>query len=120
MAPSRAARPHRLRVETLLGFVVREGVTNVIRHSGARHCWIAVRRDDESAELEVRDDGVAAGVGGGGSGIRGLTERVAEVGGSLEAEPAEGGGFRLVARLPLGTTMARASEPTIEPVWNGQ
>jgi two-component system, NarL family, sensor histidine kinase DesK len=89
------------RVETLLGFVVREGVTNVIRHSGAGRCWIAVRRDHASAELEVRDDGAPAGVANGGSGLRGLRERMAEVGGTLEAEPAEEGGFRLLARVPI-------------------
>ena len=116
----RTTGPLPARVDTLLGFVVREGVTNVIRHSGAGRCWIALRRDDESAELEVRDDGVAAGVAGGGTGLRGLSERVAEAEGSLEAGPAEGGGFRLVARLPLATTMARASMPAIEPVGNGQ
>jgi two-component system, NarL family, sensor histidine kinase DesK len=116
----RTTGPLPARVDTLLGFVVREGVTNVIRHSGAGRCWIALRRDDESAELEVRDDGVAAGVAGGGTGLRGLSERVAEAEGSLEAGPAEGGGFRLVARLPLATTMTRTSMPAIEPVGNGQ
>jgi two-component system sensor histidine kinase DesK len=115
-AEVRTTGPLPARVETLLGFVVREGVTNVIRHSGGSRCWIAVRRDDESAELEVRDDGVSADVASTGSGLRGLSERVAEVGGTLEAEPAEGGGFRLVARVPIAATALRSGEADAAPL----
>jgi two-component system sensor histidine kinase DesK len=105
------------RVETLLGFVVREGVTNVIRHSGAGRCWIAVRRDDGSAELELRDDGTATVAANGGSGLRGLSERVAEIGGTLQATPAKGGGFRLVARVPIvAATAPRPVEAKAEPL----
>ena len=116
-AELRTPGPLPARVETLLGFVVREGVTNVIRHSGAGRCWIAVRRDDESAELEVRDDGAPAEVASGGSGLRGLSERVAEAGGTLEAASAEGGGFRLVARVPIAAATApRSVEREAEPL----
>jgi two-component system sensor histidine kinase DesK len=116
-AQVRTTGPLSARVETLLGFVVREGITNVIRHSGASRCWIAVRRDDECAELEVRDDGGPAGVAGGGSGLSGLSERVAEVGGTLEAGPAEEGGFRLVARVPIAASTApRSVEAEAEPL----
>ncbi|MGH2988032.1 MAG: sensor histidine kinase, partial [Solirubrobacterales bacterium] len=56
------------RLETLLGFAIREGVTNVIRHSGAGHCEIVVRRVNEVAELVVRDDGAGPqGAGADGS-----------------------------------------------------
>lgn len=93
-------------VDALLSWAVREGVTNVLRHSRAQRCEIAVRRGAETAELEVIDDGVAltGTVGeGGGSGLRGLTERMANSGGRLEAGPRPGGGFRLAVRLPAGT-----------------
>ena len=115
-AEVRTTGPLPASVETLLGFVVREGVTTVIRHSGAGRCRIAVRRDDESAELEVRDDGVPAGVASGGTGLRGLSERVAEAGGTLEAEPAEGGGFQLVARVPIAAAAPRSGEAEAEPL----
>ena len=74
-------------------YVLREGVTNVIRHSGATRC--EVRLGPRS--LEIRDDGrPAAGVRA-GSGLAGLTERMAAVGGRLIAEPLPGKGFRLYA-----------------------
>ncbi len=104
----RTAGPLPAGVEALLGFVAREGATNVIRHSGAGRCEIVVRRVGEIAELEVRDDGAgpARGAGGEGSGLRGLAERMAEAGGTLEAGAADGGGFRLVARVAIAASMA--------------
>ncbi|MGH9230063.1 MAG: sensor histidine kinase [Acidimicrobiales bacterium] len=89
-------------VEPPLAFAVREATTNVLRHSRARRCDIALGPAGDRAVLEVRDDGI----GGSdspehGTGLRGLGERVAEVGGTLEAGPAPGGGFRLVAVVPI-------------------
>src|SRR5205807_4290969 len=81
--------------QELFGWVVREGITNVVRHSGARTCTVRVGAEG----VEVRDDG-AGGTGSAGSGLTGLAERVAAAGGSLDAAPAEGGGFRLLARVP--------------------
>jgi two-component system, NarL family, sensor histidine kinase DesK len=108
-------------VETLLGFAAREGVTNVIRHSRARRCEIAVHRTDEGAHLEVRDDGVGTANGvDGGTGLRGLAERVAEAGGTLDAGPADGGGFRLIARLPIATPSERRPEGDPEHVVAGR
>lgn len=109
-----AAGPLSAGVETLLGFAAREGVTNVIRHSQATRCEIAVRRIDEVAELEMRDDGLGTThAGGQGSGLRGLAERMAEAGGTLDTGPTEGGGFRLVARVPMAGSMP--SRPGGEP-----
>ena len=88
-----------------------------IRHSGASSCEIVVRRVSDVAELEMRDDGVGpAREGGKGSGLRGLAERMAETGGTLDAEPAEGGGFRLVARVPIATSVDPPREGRLEPV----
>jgi two-component system, NarL family, sensor histidine kinase DesK len=74
-------------------FVLREGVTNVIRHSGATRC--VVRMGPRC--LEIRDDGRPADGVEAGSGLTGLSERMAAVGGRLTAEPLSGKGFRLYA-----------------------
>ena len=98
-------------VEAVLAWVVREGTTNVIRHSRARHCAIRLARDSEVVSAEVSDDGRAAfsaadriGNRMSGSGLSGLAERVAEVAGAaFEAGPLPKGGFRLRVSLPLPT-----------------
>jgi two-component system sensor histidine kinase DesK len=74
-------------------YVLREGVTNVIRHSGATRC--EVRLGPRS--LEIRDDGTPTDGTTPGTGLTGLTERMAAVGGRLTAEPLPGKGFRLYA-----------------------
>jgi two-component system sensor histidine kinase DesK len=89
-------------IEAPLAFAVREATTNVIRHSRARRCVVAARRAANTAEVEVRDDGIGTSPDDGdGSGLRGLGERLAQVGGTLDAGPAPGGGFRVIARVPL-------------------
>ena len=70
-------------------YVLREGVTNVIRHSNARHCEVRLGE----SWIEIRDDGTVAGSSGAGHGLAGLKERLAKVGGSLSAGPAPSGGF---------------------------
>ncbi|MFG2962156.1 sensor histidine kinase [Streptomyces sp. NPDC048288] len=92
--------------ETLLGWVVREAVTNMVRHSDARHCEITVDSGAERVRLTVTDDGSGAVAaeprsgGIGGTGLKGLTERLAAAGGSLRAGPAPRGGFTVTAELP--------------------
>ncbi|HEV2724532.1 MAG TPA: sensor histidine kinase [Thermoleophilaceae bacterium] len=94
-------------LEGILGFAVREATTNVIRHSGAHRCELSVRSTGDTVELEVRDDGVGARENDGdGSGLRGLGERLATVGGTLTAGSAPSGGFHLVARVPLTRRLA--------------
>jgi two-component system, NarL family, sensor histidine kinase DesK len=116
-ASVRSSGPLPASVETLLGFAAREGATNVMRHSGASRCEIVVRRVGDVAELELRDDGVgAASAGGEGSGLRGLAERMAEAGGTLEAGSAEGGGFRLAARVPIATSVPPRAEGASAPL----
>jgi two-component system, NarL family, sensor histidine kinase DesK len=104
-------------VEALLGFVVREGVTNVVRHSHARRCEIVVRRMNGVAALELRDDGMGgAPAADQGTGLRGLAERMAEAGGTLEAGPADRRGFRVIARLPIAAYTNTRSETAPEHV----
>jgi two-component system sensor histidine kinase DesK len=99
--------------DTLLGWTVREGTTNVIRHSRARRCEVSVRRREGEAVLEMVDDG--AGENGtenaGGSGLTGLAERAADAGGRLESGPRPEGGFRLSVAVPIRADEGWASEP---------
>jgi two-component system, NarL family, sensor histidine kinase DesK len=86
----------------LLGWAVREGVTNVVRHSRARCCTIRLGRRADLATAEIVDDGRGGEIDGGGCGLAGLIERAAVEGGRVEAGPATGGGFRLAVDVPLG------------------
>jgi signal transduction histidine kinase len=81
--------------EPVLGIVLREAVTNVLRHSTARHVQITVADDG----LTVVNDGAPAEVTPPGSGIGNLATRLAEHGGTLDAGPTPGGGFRLTATV---------------------
>ncbi|MFG1806339.1 sensor histidine kinase [Streptomyces sp. NPDC049040] len=110
--------------EALLGWVVREGVTNVVRHSGANLTRIELSSADGLAHLTITDNGrglaepqapAAAGSPGGtavlrsartGTGLRGLAERLAAAGGSLTSGPCPAGGFRVAAVLPVGEDTA--------------
>ncbi|WP_432165147.1 sensor histidine kinase [Streptomyces sp. bgisy031] len=97
--------PLAAQTEALLGWVVREAVTNAVRHSGAARCEISVDGGPERVRLRVHDNGRGAAAeppepGVGGTGLRGLTERLGAAGGSLEAGPAARG-FTVTAELPV-------------------
>lgn len=79
----------------LLGYVIREGVTNVVRHSRASRCTIGL--DERSAT--VSDDGVGLSPGRPRTGLTGLQRRVEEAGGTLSVERGPGGGTVLRAEL---------------------
>lgn len=93
-------------VEMVLAWVVREGVTNVIRHSRARHCTIRINNQGGSVRSEVLNDGYAEAnipEHEAGSGLSGLAERLAAQGGSLEAGPImveNNPGYHLRVELP--------------------
>jgi two-component system sensor histidine kinase DesK len=89
------------RAEELLAWALREGTTNVIRHSQASRCCITITEADDQAHLEVADDGASPSVAVGGCGLQGLAERLRDAGGGLDAGPAPEGGFRLTAHVPL-------------------
>jgi two-component system sensor histidine kinase DesK len=88
-------------VEAVLAWAVREGTTNVVRHSHARRCAIRVSAEAGAASVEVEDDGAGTADGRAGSGLAGLAERAERVRGRLEAGVRPGGGFRLRLTVPL-------------------
>jgi two-component system sensor histidine kinase DesK len=88
--------------EALLGWVVREGTTNVLRHARARRCTITLDGDEERLRLRIVDDGVGHAAGHDvlpGSGLTGLRERLVAAGGQLETVGSPTG-FSLTASLP--------------------
>jgi two-component system, NarL family, sensor histidine kinase DesK len=93
--------------EAVLAWCLREAVTNVIRHSGARSCRIRLTEHAELS-LEVADDGHGFAAldprAPKGAGLRGMSERLSAVGGRLSlgsADPGRGHGFRLIATVPV-------------------
>jgi signal transduction histidine kinase len=95
-----------IRVRTVLAVVLREGVTNVLRHSRARHCDIVMRQEPDQVSLAIVNDGVLPELDGDlitvpSSGIRNLTERVAKLGGRLDCGEAPAGRFQLRVNLPI-------------------
>jgi two-component system, NarL family, sensor histidine kinase DesK len=85
--------------ESLLGWAVREGVANVLRHSAASRCAIRIFRSDGSIRLEISNDG-AVGPIGQGSGLAGLATRAEAVHGSSHTERTDDGWFRLHMTVP--------------------
>lgn len=90
-------------VDALLGWAVREGVTNVLRHSEARRATIRVLAEDGRRGVEIVDDGRGDGdeVAAEGNGLAGLRERASRLGGAIEAARLPGGGFRLCVSVPV-------------------
>ena len=86
--------------EAVLGWVIREGCTNVIRHSGAKHCRIHLTRKPGHVQIEVVNDGWRLPQVPAGNGLRGLEERLSALGGTLDASALPNAGFRLVATVP--------------------
>jgi two-component system sensor histidine kinase DesK len=112
-------------VDALLAWTVREGSTNIVRHSGARHAGITVTVTGASASAELTDDGAgppaghgapdgssepAAATGTAGTGLAGLAERAGRLGGTLLAGAGGHGGFRVRVTVPL-TTAGPHGEP---------
>jgi two-component system sensor histidine kinase DesK len=136
----RSGQPLAAQTEALLGWVVREAVTNAVRHSGAGRCEISVQSSTERVRLRVWDDGrgtavetsvpgtdgmapgahtAAAAVtwspGVGGTGLKGLGERLAAAGGRLEAGPGPRGGFVVRAELPVESVEPGRPEGAVRP-----
>ena len=89
--------------------IVQEALTNTLKHAGAGHATVRLVWSQDHLDVEVSDDGPAAGFtvpgqvrpDSGGKGLVGMRERVMLFGGELEAGPSPHGGYRVAARLPL-------------------
>ncbi|MEU8679680.1 sensor histidine kinase [Streptomyces sp. NPDC048560] len=83
--------------------IVQEALTNVVRHSGSRTARVRIAHGPGRLRLRIDDEGPATGgdAGGSGSGLIGMRERAAALGGTIEAGPRPGGGFRVSAEFPL-------------------
>ncbi|MDA0179432.1 sensor domain-containing protein [Solirubrobacter phytolaccae] len=88
-------------VEAAAYFLVAEALTNVARYAEAMQAWVEVKLEPEALIVRVADDGVGGVDPTAGGGLRGLDDRVATVGGTLEIDSPIGEGTRLMARLPL-------------------
>jgi PAS domain S-box-containing protein len=102
--PAERLRPE---IEATAYYVVAEALTNVMRHAGATRAAVSVRRADAALVVRVRDDGrggaaVGAAVGA-GSGLAGLADRVAALGGGLVVVSPPGGGTIVEAELPCAS-----------------
>ncbi|MGW1212473.1 sensor histidine kinase [Streptomyces sp. NPDC002499] len=83
--------------------IVQEGLTNIVKHSGARHAAVSVVRRDGLLAVEVVDDGPLSGApAAGGFGLVGMRERATAAGGTIDYGPLPAGGFRVRAELPAG------------------
>ncbi len=91
-------------VETAIYFVVAEALANVARYAHASNACVTIERRNDRALVEVRDDGVGgADLNVGGSGLRGLADRVGALDGKLRVESPPGGGTRLNAEIPCAS-----------------
>ncbi len=122
--------------EAALAWCLREAVTNVVRHSGAKNCYISLARQSGSMSLTVRDDGKGHSPAGGrgteppgtgpladppggrvtGTGLHGMAERLSAVGGSLELRPDTRPGFSLVATAPAALQTPAVPQTPATPV----
>ncbi|MGW6454479.1 sensor histidine kinase [Streptomyces sp. NPDC055078] len=96
--PSRCAAS----VEATAYFVVAEALTNIARHSGARHATIRLRQEDRRLLIEITDDGHGGADERGGTGLTGIRRRAEAHDGTLELASPPGGPTTLKAALPCG------------------
>ena len=92
--------------ESALSLVLREAVTNVVRHAGASRCAIRLRREGDRIRLDVEDDGVG-GAQAGGNGLAGMRARIAALGGAVEHDGRSG--WCLAVSIPAGATGSPAA-----------
>ena len=81
-----------------------EGITNVVRHAGARNLWLSAHNDGGQVVMQVRDDGAGTESLVPGNGLQGLRERLRQCGGRLEIATGRSEGFRLTMTLPTASS----------------
>jgi signal transduction histidine kinase len=104
-------------VQSVAYRIVQEALTNVARHAEAAHTWVTVRRTPGAITIDVTDDGAAAPPEAAretaSNGVRGMRERAAALGGTLEAGPRDGGGWRVHAWLPMSAPAPSGEAPLV-------
>jgi signal transduction histidine kinase len=90
-------------VESAAYFVVNEALTNVARHAQATRAFVSIARAGDRLVVEVRDDGVGGADASLGSGLQGLRDRVAGLGGSMVVVSPPGGPTTISVELPCGS-----------------
>jgi signal transduction histidine kinase len=105
VAAEGTVRPLPAGVDAAAYRIVQEALTNAVRHSGGHAASVLLRYSDSDLVIEVTDDGGAAvaakpRVAGSGNGLAGMAERARALGGTVDAGPQPGGGFRVLARMP--------------------
>lgn len=99
-------------VDPVLGWVLREAVTNVVRHSAAGRCTIRLRTGASGVRLTVHDDGTSGALPTPGSGIASMQRRVEDAGGRLEVTSGvDGRGVVVHAWLPIQDSPDAPLEP---------
>jgi signal transduction histidine kinase len=93
---------------------IQEAITNTVKHARAEHIRVALSREGDDLMIAIEDDGVAAGEIREGSGLRGMRERIEELGGDIEVASESQRGTAVRARLPMsprgsGATRTRSS-----------
>jgi signal transduction histidine kinase len=91
------------RIETAAYFVASEALANAAKHAGPATVAVAATRRNGSLVVRVRDDGVGGAVPSQGSGLAGVADRVAALGGSVSVTSTPGRGTEVVAELPCGS-----------------
>ena len=88
-------------IEATAYFVISEALTNVVKHADASGAQVKALLEPGMLQIEIRDDGIGGAQAGHASGLRGLEDRVAALDGQFLIESPEGGGTRVIARLPI-------------------
>jgi signal transduction histidine kinase len=90
-------------VESAAYFVVNEALTNVARHAQSTRAWISIARAGDRLVLEIRDNGVGGADASRGTGLQGLRDRVAALGGTMHVISPDGGPTTISVELPCGS-----------------
>jgi signal transduction histidine kinase len=93
---------------------VAEALTNVVKYAQADSAVVSLRREDDTLVVVVADDGVGGADPTAGTGLPGLQDRVAAVGGSLSIDSPPGEGTRLEARLPVEPARPATGDEPVE------
>lgn len=92
--------------QNIISLCIKEAVTNVVKHSGAVYCWVRIERLEASIQVSIEDDGIGlepstSGEFATGNGLKGMTERLSLINGSLSLSVGNAGGTLLRVVVPI-------------------